>query len=225
MVKAGYLGLSLILLTLSTCGGCASSMTGNDSRLAETNWVQQQGGQIASHQQARATALCNALCHGWISHKVRVRIINSARLAAWSWPDADIYISRGLAMHLNNGELSAAIAHEMGHLINSGAVQCPYALGHAGEKLNIESGADLTGARVLAAHGISPQNLLAVLNLLRRRTTSASLKTALTQRIYILSSAIASGRVNKRIRNTCRAREARERTVPTGTAITSAASS
>lgn len=225
MVKAGYFGLSLLLLILLTCGGCASSMTDNDLRLAETNWVQQQGGQIASHQKARATALCTTLCRGWISHTVHVRIINSTRLAAWSWPDGDIYISRGLAMHLNNGELSAAIAHEMGHLINSGAVQCPFALGQVGEKLGIESGADLTGARVLAAHGISPRNLLAVLNFLRRRTTSASLKTALTRRIYILSCAIASGRVNKCVRSTWRAREARERTVPTGTAITSAASS
>ena len=194
-------------------------------RVAETRWVIQRGGTIPSRQQARATALCAALCRGWIAHHIHVRIINSTRLAAWSWPDGDIYITRGLALCLNNEELSAAIAHEMGHLINSGSVRCPYSLGRAGEELGIESGADLTGARVLASHSIAPRNLLAVLHLLRHESSNVSLRAALTQRIQILSSAIASGRVIKRARSISRARETRERTVPTGTASTSAASS
>ena len=216
---------SVWILFLLVLSGCTSGMSGGNMQAVESGWILQHGGVVKDAQQSRAQRLCNRLCNGWINNTVRVRIIDSQRLGAWTWPDRDIYISLGLVSHLNNGELSAAIAHEMGHLINSRAVQCPYALGRSGEKLGIEAGADLTGSRVLVAHGISPQNLIRVLQLLYRCSSNVSLRNSLQSRIHALSSAIASGRVDKRRRNASRARDTRDRTVPTGTPSTSAASS
>ena len=198
-------------------------MDAGDQSAVESQWVLQRGGVIRGSQQLRAQLLCDRLCRGWIHNSIHVRIVNSSLLGAWTWPDRDIYITRGLALHLTDDELAAAIAHEMGHLINSNAVQCPYALGRNGEKLGIEAGADLTGSRVLAAHGISPQCLIRVLQLLYRRSSNVSLRNSLQLRIQALLSAISSGSIDKRLRNVSRARDTRDLTVPTCTANTSAA--
>lgn len=43
-------------------------------------------------------------------------------LGAWSWPDGRIRVSRALVDALDDDELRAAVAHEMGHLLDAGAV-------------------------------------------------------------------------------------------------------
>lgn len=221
-----YVRLAVIgcfLACTAICGGCSSFI--GHSPNAEIMWTKAHGGMAISQEQIRAARLCTALCCGWINQPIQVRILNTPQLAAWSWPDGHIYLASGLVRALDDTQLSAAIAHEMGHLINSGDVQCPFALTGGEHRMGIECAADLTGAAVLAAHGINPANLVTVLTLLRTRTDSSDLSAALTHRIHRLRMEISSGRISRRLRSMSRARDTRDRTVPTGTFMTDAASS
>ncbi len=219
MIKTWSACAALILLILML-GGCAGGSGNGGFPAVESRWLVRHGGLINGPQKARAQRLCNRICRGWIDTPVHVRIVDSRQLGAWSWSDGDVYLTLGLTSHLNNKELAAAIAHELGHLINSKSVVCPYALGSAHEQLGIEFAADLTGARVLAAHGIAPQNLVSVIRLLNRRSSNESLRKSLQSRIHLLLSEIKSGQVNKCRRNVARARDTRDRTVPTATSST-----
>ena len=224
MTNSRLNGVALICL-LWAIGGCACGSRTSGTCEAEGRWLARHGGLIHDTQQARAQRLCNRMCRGWINTPIHIRIVDTRQLGAWSWSNGDVYLTLGLAEHLNDDEMAAAIAHELGHLINSKVVQCPYGLGNAHETLGIEFAADLTGSRVLADHGIAPKNLVLVLQLLYRSSSIESLRKSLHQRIHLLLSEIKSGLSNRRLRNNSRARDTRDRTVPTATLRTWAASS
>lgn len=62
-------------------------------------------------------------------------------LGAWSWPDGRIRVSRALVDALDDDELRAAVAHEVGHLLDAGAA--------------VEAGAALAGTTGGARHDAS----------------------------------------------------------------------
>ena len=84
----------------------------------------------------------------------RVLVAGEARIGAWSWPDRTIVLTEKLVASLDDQELSAAVAHEMGHL-ELGVEPRPAALADA-ERAGAEVAADRRGAALLAASGLEP---------------------------------------------------------------------
>ena len=82
-------------------------------------------------------------------------------LGAWSWPDGRIRVSRALVDALDDDELRAAVAHEMGHLLDAGAVAdrtTALAGGTGGRPhaaADIETRADAFACDLLHARGAS----------------------------------------------------------------------
>lgn len=79
-------------------------------------------------------------------------------VGAWAWPDGRIRVSRALVDLLDDAELMAALAHEVGHLLDRGDLSPPPAalLGGA-EGDDPELRADQIGRRLLEARGLPPE--------------------------------------------------------------------
>lgn len=81
-------------------------------------------------------------------------------LGAWTWPDGRIRVSRALVDLLDDDELRAALAHEVGHLVDGGHVaEGPAALSGAHDVAGSEVRADVVGCRLLRARGAAPEAL------------------------------------------------------------------
>jgi predicted Zn-dependent protease len=89
-------------------------------------------------------------------------------LAAFAWPDGSVLVTRELADLLDDDQLAAALAHEIGHLVDGGHLgNAPAALAGPLADDEAERHADRTGCTLLAAHGRSPvamQRMLATLD-------------------------------------------------------------
>jgi Zn-dependent protease with chaperone function len=97
---------------------------------------------------------------------LQVRLSSRHEIGAWAWGDGRIQVSRALADLLDDDELAAAVAHELGHLLAGGELPgYPAALAGAGEPSEPEERADRLGCRLLAARGIDP---LAMARMLRK---------------------------------------------------------
>jgi predicted Zn-dependent protease len=83
---------------------------------------------------------------------VRWRVTARTGVGAWAWPDGRIEVSRALVDRLDDQELAAALAHELGHLLDGGHLPGHHALdGGSGDA---ERRADRLGCRLLLRHGI-----------------------------------------------------------------------
>jgi len=84
---------------------------------------------------------------------VRWRVTSRADAGAWAWPDGQIEVAKGLVDRLDDQELAAALAHELGHLVDGGHLDAgPHALdGGAGD---LERRADRIGCAMLVRHGV-----------------------------------------------------------------------
>ena len=84
-------------------------------------------------------------------------------LGAWAWPDGRIEVSRALIDRLDDEELAAVLAHELGHLLDSGHLpvstagldeRAPLGLRGAAGADEAEARADRIGCALLARRGI-----------------------------------------------------------------------
>jgi predicted Zn-dependent protease len=87
---------------------------------------------------------------------VYVRVLNSNSVGAFGWPDGDVFVTRGLVDLLNEPELTAALAHEMGHLLDGGFAHAVVSLRGCSSDPDAEIRADAIGVRLLQQNGIPP---------------------------------------------------------------------
>ena len=75
-------------------------------------------------------------------------------LGAWSWRNGRVRLSSSLVDLLDEDELAAAIAHELGHLYDGGHLHDGPAALHGGSATGAESRADRIGCTLLARRGL-----------------------------------------------------------------------
>jgi hypothetical protein len=103
----------------------------------------------------RLQRLNMAACRLSISPALDVTLSRRGGFGAWAWSGGPIEVSRDLIDLLDDDELAAAVAHEVGHL--RGGVQWAGPRSLDGEAdLETESRADQLGCRLLVARGIEP---------------------------------------------------------------------
>lgn len=134
--------------------GCASG-------IHETTWVKMQGGILAGDRQQRAESAL-ALLDGR-GRAVRVQVLNSEAICANSWPDGTVFVTRALVDLLDKQELAAAMAHEMGHLLNDGHLHDVVSLRGCCVSPDAEVRADATGLELLRAQNVNPQVMVSML--------------------------------------------------------------
>jgi hypothetical protein len=87
---------------------------------------------------------------------IEVALSRRPEPGAWAWPKGPIRVSGALVDLVDDDELAAAIAHELGHLQADGAWQGPLAALEGSAGPDVEARADELGCRLLAWHGIPP---------------------------------------------------------------------
>lgn len=139
----------LLLPVLAALAGCsatrplASAAPADDA--LRTARVQRIGHELAGASAAAA--------------RIDVGLASRDGLGAWSWPDGRIRVSRALVDVLDDDQLHAALAHEIGHLLDAGHVAGEAsALAGSGDGTRrdpsgIETRADALACGLLRAHG------------------------------------------------------------------------
>ena len=94
---------------------------------------------------------------------VSVHVLNSDIVGANSWPDGNIFVTRALVDLLDKDELAAAMAHELGHLLNDGHLQGVASLRGTCSSPDAEVRADATGYEVLRMQTINPHAMVSML--------------------------------------------------------------
>jgi predicted Zn-dependent protease len=85
-------------------------------------------------------------------------------LSAFAWPDGSVLVTRELVDLLDDDQLAAALAHEIGHLVDGGHLAAaPAALAGRPSDDDLERRADRTGCELLAAHGRAPSAMSGML--------------------------------------------------------------
>jgi hypothetical protein len=105
-------------------------------------------------------------------------------LGAWAWRGGGIEVSRPLMDLLDDAELSAALAHELGHLLERSSVGAALAGGANDD--GIERAADRRGCWLLSRQGIRPASMASMLAKVAARRPEA--RAPLEQRIQALDT-------------------------------------
>jgi len=152
----------LLLLAFSLSLGCQSDAS--HSHVWE-EWAQRQGGSASHDHQVRAQAALNALHHN--SENVRAFVLESGNVGAYAWPDGSIFLTSALVEMLEPQELTAVIAHELGHLCNNRIFGGTSALIGKATPLDDESLADEFACDLLRRSGFAPHALASALQKVR----------------------------------------------------------
>jgi predicted Zn-dependent protease len=120
---------------------------------------------------------------------LRVLVVNSGEVGAFGWRTGPLVITRGLLESVDDDELAAAVAHEVGHLIGDGHVHAVAALRGCDSSSDAEIRADAVAVNVLSAAGLPESALRRLLEKLSADgRLSASCRDHLRMRIERLTS-------------------------------------
>lgn len=104
---------------------------------------------------ARASAALARVSAGLIARNLSIQVLDTESAEAFSFSDEAIYVARGLVVRLDDDELAATVAHELGHLLHDGVVKSMAALRGDGDAHgDIERIADALGRQLLISHDI-----------------------------------------------------------------------
>jgi predicted Zn-dependent protease len=119
-------------------------------------WVRAQGGiETDAASQDRLERAAIRLSRGHDQLPVRVAVLATDAVSAYSWPDGQIFVTRGLLNRISDDqELAAAIAHELGHLLDDRHVRLALSLRGRENADDLEARADAIGASLLEAQHI-----------------------------------------------------------------------
>ena len=102
---AGVVGAGFVM-------GCASGPEEMQER-----WVSAHGGVIGDARQERVERVSGALVAQCAGGAIRVRVLDSEVVTAFGWRNGEVFVTRGLVDCMEDEELAAAVAHELGHLL------------------------------------------------------------------------------------------------------------
>jgi Zn-dependent protease with chaperone function len=132
-----------------------------------------------------------------MGRKISIQVLATDAVCAFSWRDGHVFITRGLMDRLNDQELAAVIAHELGHLLSDGQLQTVASLRGCCVDSDREVRADAAGLALLRAQGISARPMI---SMLKKVETYGALppncRLAMDRRIALLSAHIDSADVS-----------------------------
>jgi hypothetical protein len=184
-VRGVQFGLTSLLFVLAGCGG-GVAVAPQPSWAA---WAGRAGGVASGPEQVRSEAALSRLAaeKPW---PVSVHLLANDALGAWTFPDGNIFVTRGLVTALSDDELAAVLAHETGHLRAAGRLPRGVAFDGAAGPTGCEERADDEGCALLKCRGIAKASLASALLKVRNATsTSPLIRAALDLRIRRLTLA------------------------------------
>lgn len=176
---------ALLMVPVLTCG-CTSLET------RRAAWVADHGGLGQRSDVRRAQAALSRLLArvAATSPDLRIGVLNCAAPCAFSWADGRLFISHGLLTLATDDELSAAIAHELGHLVaDRRLVGSAMALEGRDRAQDAEQRADAIARRLMAQAGVADDALARVLRKVASdRHTDALCRAQIAKRLVKLAA-------------------------------------
>jgi len=120
-------------------------------------WSQKYGGVLESAQPgdnariSRALATIAPMCG---CQHTSVRVLDDDAVGAFAWRDGSLFLTRGLLATMDDAELTAALAHELGHLVEDVRRQSDG---------DVEAHADAWGVGVLERSGLPARSMIRML--------------------------------------------------------------
>lgn len=186
--------ITVIMLGALMLAGCSASPQIGEIPSAQCRrWLAARGGLVECDRvPERLDAAGRALLGERWSAQITLAVVDADEVAAYSWPGRHIYVTRGLLESVPDDELMAAIAHELGHLIDDGHVRPPFALRGVASlgRRDVESRADAIGCDMLRRAGQDPS---AMARLLRRLCGQPGMSPAIERRLAARVERLALG--------------------------------
>jgi Zn-dependent protease with chaperone function len=171
--------IGLIALASAGCGTAGG----------ESGWIRRQGGITSGTWQARAEVALSRLALP-ADARVHVQVLGTDAVGAYGWPDGNVFVTRGLVGMLNEPELTAALAHEMGHLLDGGYAHGVVSLRGCTSNADAEVRADAIGVRLLQQTGIPSSAMSSMLSkVCASAALPSSCRAEMRQRIAAVSAA------------------------------------
>jgi Zn-dependent protease with chaperone function len=176
----------LFCFLLSCTVGCAVE----NQTVAVNTWAAHEGGLLVGAREAKVQAVAAPLVACCEGRKISVQILNTDAVGAFSWANGRVFITRGLMDHLDDQELSAVIAHELGHLLTDGHLQTVASLKGCCEDPDAEVRADAAGVALLRTEGLSADAMVHMLAKVERYgSLPSACRSAMDHRIALLAAA------------------------------------
>lgn len=173
---------AIAVLCIALLLGCASLPNQRQA------WVEARGGLVTGKRQDRVDEAACQLVNGACGTGVSLRVLHTKAIGAWCWPNGEIFLTSGLVDRLDDAEIAAAVAHELGHLVNDRHISGVASLGGVFSEHDAESRADLTGIRLLEAQQIPGDAMVRMLTkVVRSGAQPASALRAMQCRIDLLN--------------------------------------
>ncbi len=186
-MKRHTLLLSLLLASI----GCAVSPDKAELQLAPVPpdvraWSRQFGGCVRDDARQQRALSALARLRAAQDSRLAIYVLRTERVAAYAWSQGAVFVSCGLLDVMDDDELVAVVAHEMGHLLADGHMEHPSALAGASALLDAESRADQLGCLLLSASDMDPSLMLRMLRKLQAHV-APSVRPHIRARIQALN--------------------------------------
>lgn len=155
-VRAGrYL---FVALALQIASGCGRSFD-------HSAWIQRRGGLVQDMElQSRLDDCLNRLS-ACLGVRLRLYVLDSPAVTAHAWSNGTIYLTRGIVAAMDDQQLAAVVAHEVGHLLDNDHLLAASQWSLQGQppQLDTEARADWIGCQLLVAQGLPPDAMIRAL--------------------------------------------------------------
>lgn len=182
----GRIGIVLGLLVFGV--GCTST------HAPTAAWITDNGGPLGGSPKQRAYQTLQRLALGGqeVPASVTIDVLNSETPTAYSWRNGNIYVTLGLLQLLDDDELAAAIAHELGHLVPDRGRQ-RFSLQGSAHAVSAEIRADQVGMDWLRRSGIPEGAMITMLTKVAgAQSQPARTAQNLRERAHIANTRLAS---------------------------------
>jgi predicted Zn-dependent protease len=155
-------GLPVAILAL-LLAGCTSSQATMDRWLDRNGGLAKDGVRLTRAERALA-----ALPAAMVGRPLTVAVLDSDQLGAFGWQTGRIFVTRALVDLVDDAELTAAIAHEIGHLSSDNGALPLAALGGGESASADEIRADAAARELVARAGLREDSVARLLEKLAR---------------------------------------------------------
>lgn len=181
-LDSGRMGPFFIAVALLLAAGCTRSVN-------KSAWIEKQGGLVQDMDPSPRLEACLNSLSICLGTRPQLFVLESPAITAHAWSDGSIYLTRGLMTAMDDEQLAAAIAHEIGHLLDEDHLMSVSQWSLPGKSLPLDSEvrADWIGCKLLAAQGLTSEAMTRALERVQQWDgLSTTQQQAIGRRIELL---------------------------------------
>lgn len=177
--------MALLIIAGQGCAGRNVALRSGPTQ-PPAAWIAAHGGSLQDLRAERARGTGKKLSGADAMAPIRVHVLGSRTATAYAWPSGDVFVTAGLVDLLDDDALAAALAHEIGHLLDGGHIVLPLGLSGA-QRGDSEHRADEAGVMLLGGDATARARMIAMLErVAAASSTSPRAADGMRRRIQML---------------------------------------